>query len=204
MVNAPPCHGGECEFESRCPRLSFFKEVVNHEGVNQEILDKMERTISCLEESVRHIRLGKITSSFVDTFKVSYYGQQMPIKHLAQTSNESGLVVVKPNDPTIIGAIQKTLKDAGLNAYMFSKEAVAVSVPPICGEERERVKARVKTLGEDAKIAIRNIRKAHRKVDKSLTEDEKRKFEKEIQEATDTHIALIDEIVQYKLKVLNE
>jgi ribosome recycling factor len=182
----------------------FKKELVYHEGVNQEILDKMERTIQCLEESIRCIRLGTVTSSFVDTFKVSYYGQQMPIKHLAQTSNERGLVMVKPNDPMILGAIQKTLKDAGLNAYIFSKQAVAVSVPPICGEERERVKARVKVLGEDTKIAIRNIRKAHRKSDKSLSEDEKRKFEKEIQEFTDRHIALVDEIVNHKLDVLSK
>jgi ribosome recycling factor len=177
---------------------------VNHEGVNQEILDKMERTISCLEESIRCIRLGTVTSSFVDTFKVACYGQQMPIKHLAQTSNERGLVMVKPNDPTLLGPIQKTLKDAGLNAYIFSKQAVAVSVPPICGEERERVKARVKTLGEDTKVAIRNIRKAHRKADKSLTEDEKRKFEKEIQEVTDSHITLVDEIVGDKLIALSK
>jgi ribosome recycling factor len=176
---------------------------VNHEGVNQEILDKMEKTVCCLEDTVRHIRLGSVTSSFVDTFKVSCYGQQMPIKHLAQTSNERGLVMVRPHDPTIMGAIQKTLKDAGLNAYIFSKQAVAVSVPPICGEERERVKSRVKVLGEESKVAIRNIRKAHRNSDKSLSEDEKRKFEKEIQEATDIHVALIEEIVQNKLDVLS-
>jgi ribosome recycling factor len=177
---------------------------VNHEGVNQEILDKMERTISCLEESIRCIRLGTVTSAFVDTFKVPYYGQQTPIKHLAFTSNERGLVMVKPNDPTILGVIQKVLKEAGLNAYIFSKQAVAVSIPPICGEERERVKARVKTLGEDAKIAIRNIRKTHRKADKSLSEDEKRKFDKEIQEVTDEHIAWIEQLVRDKLESLSK
>jgi ribosome recycling factor len=80
------------------------------------------------------------------------------------------------------------LKDAGLNAYLFSKQAVAVSVPPICGDERERVKTRVKKLGEEAKISIRNIRQNYRKSEKGLTEDEKRQAEKEIQELTDIHI----------------
>lgn len=168
------------------------------------MLSKMESSIQTLEDSIRGIRLGTVTTAFIDTFKVSYYGQQMPIKHLAFTSSEKGLVMVKPNDPSILGVIQKTLKEAGLNAYIFSKQAVAVSVPPICGEERERVKARVKKLGEDTKIAIRNIRKTYRKLDKSLTQDEQRKLEKEIQEATDDYVALVDEMVKDKMDMLSK
>lgn len=156
-----------------------------------------------LEDSIRGIRLGSITPGFIDTFKLSYYGQTMPIKHLAYTSSERGLVIVRPHDPTILGTIQKVLSEAGMNAYQFSKETVAVSVPPISGDERERVKARVKQLGEDTKIAIRAIRKQFRK-DASGTEDEKKQSEKEIQAATDDHIALIEEIVKDKLDVLSK
>lgn len=177
---------------------------MNHEGVNQEILDKMDKAIQTLDDSIRGIRLGAVTPSFIDTFKLTYYGQLTPIKHLAITSSEQGLVMVRPHDPTILGVIQKTLKDAGLNAYMFSKQVVAVSVPSICGEERERVKSQVRKLGEETKIAIRNIRKGGRKADKSLSEDERRKLDKEIQELTDRHVALVDEIVHCKLDMLSK
>lgn len=164
----------------------------------------MEKTIDNFEDSIKGIRLGTVTPSFIDTFKVSYYGQLTPIKHLAATSSDKGLVLVKPHDPNLLGTIQKTLKEAGLNAYVFSKQAVAVSVPPFCGEEREKIKARVKKLGEEAKIAIRNIRQNYRKSEKAATKDIQQQNEKEIQELTDIHIDLIDEIVKSKMDSLSK
>jgi ribosome recycling factor len=163
----------------------------------------MEKSLENFEESVRNIRTGSVTSSFIDTFKIHYFGQNVPIKHLAYTANEKGLVVIKPYDLSVIGLIEKSLKEAGLNAYLFSKQAVAVSVPPMSGDERERVKAHVKKLGEEAKISIRNIRKQCRK-DFEGTEDQKRDFENKVQKTTDIYIETIDEIVVSKLKDLSE
>lgn len=165
---------------------------------------KMEKAIQNLDDSIRGIRVGAVTPSFIDTFKLSYYGQSTPIKHLAMTSSEQGLVMIKPHDVGILGAIQKTLKDAGFNAYLFSKQAVAVSVPPMSGEERERIKTHVKKLGEDTKIAVRNIRKTNRKADKTLPEDEQRKLEKQIQDITDKYILIVDEMVDNKLEMLSK
>lgn len=179
---------------------------MNHEGMiegHQEMTAKAEKTLQNLEESIRGIRLGMITPSFIDTFKVPYYGTETPIKHLASTTSQNGLVLVRPHDPVILGTIQNVLKGAGLNAYLFSKQVVAVSVPPICGEERERVKIRVKKLGEDAKIAIRSLRKSERKSDKSLSEDQRRASDKEIQEITDLYISEIDRVITDKLEVLS-
>lgn len=162
--------------------------------------DKMDKAIELLQQSIIGIRLGTVTPALIDTFKVTYYGQQMPIKHLAYTSAERGNVMVKPHDPSILGTIQKTLKEAGFNAYTFSKEAVAVSVPPICGEEKEKVKARVRKLGEETKITIRSIRKNWRStLDKNLPDDERRSQESSIQESTDAAIQMVDEIVDAKI-----
>jgi hypothetical protein len=74
----------------------------------------MEKSLENFEESVRNIRTGSVTSSFIDTFKIHYFGQNVPIKHLAYTANEKGLVVIKPYDLSVIGLIEKSLKEAGL------------------------------------------------------------------------------------------
>ncbi len=180
---------------------------MHHEGMiegHQEMTAKADKTLQNLEESIRGIRLGMITPSFIDTFKVPYYGTETPIKHLAVTMSQNGLVTVRPHDPAILGTIQNVLKGAGLNAYLFSKQLVAVSVPPICGEERERVKIRVKKLGEDAKVSIRNLRKSERNSGKSLSEDHKRTSDKEIQEITDLYISEIDRMIADKLEMLSQ
>jgi ribosome recycling factor len=65
----------------------------------------MEKTVDNFEDSIKGIRLGAITPSFVDSFKIQYYGQSTPIKHLAITASEKGLVVVKPHDPALINTI---------------------------------------------------------------------------------------------------
>ncbi len=173
-----------------------------HEGVNQ-FADKMEKALDTLHQSIVGIRLGTVSPSLIDTFKVSYCGQQMPIKHLAHTTSERGLVLVRPFDPATLGTIRQTLSDAGFNAYMFSKEAVAVSVPMVCGEEIERVRARVRKLGEDAKVAIRNIRKLWREsLGRDGPDDQRRKEEATIQRTTDGAIAQVDQIVSDKVAKL--
>lgn len=169
----------------------------------ETMFEKMEKTFENFEDTIRNIRTGTITSSFIDTFKIPYYGQNTPIKHLAHTTNEKGLVMIKPFDLSIIALIEKTLRDAGLNAYLFSKSAIAVSVPPINGEERQKVKNRVEKLGEDAKISIRNIRKQFRKTLEG-TEDQKKQREEEIQKATDAYIDSINGTVIWKCKEIDK
>lgn len=166
------------------------------------MFEKMEKTFDNFEESIRNIRTGSVTSSFIDSFKISYYGNSVPIKHIAFTINEKGLVIIKPYDLSIIGLVEKSLKESGLNAYLFSKQAIAVSVPPMSGDERERVKSHVRKLGEEAKVSIRNIRKQHRKGFEG-TEDQKKVFEIEVQKATDVYVSSIEETVLLKLAELD-
>lgn len=197
----------------------YSKRMVNHEGMNKrsaddirqsdvkaqgvnlkEMQEKMDQAVEFLHDSIRGIRCGAVTPSFVDTFKVPYYGNTVLIKHVAFTSAAKGLVMVRPHDPQLIGAIQKSLNDAGLKAFTFSKEAVAVSVPPPSGEDREQIKIRVRRLAEDTRVSIRNIRKQYRtKIDKSLSEDDRRDLETQIQDATDFAVAEVDEMVERKL-----
>lgn len=174
------------------------------EGVNfNEMTEKMEKALQLLYDSLLGIRSGAVTPGYVDTFRVPYYGQQVPIKHVASTSSERNLVVIRPHDPALMGSIQTALKDAGFNAYIFSKTTVAVSVPPLNGQDRERVKTQIRKLGEEAKVSIRNIRRTARAgIDKALPEDERKVIEAQIQRATDEAVARADETVRLKLEWL--
>ena len=154
----------------------------------------MEKTVELLEDSIRGIKTGTIGSGLVDTIRVVYHGQNTPIKHIAFTSVENGLVIIKPYDQTMVGTIQKVLKSYGLNAYLHAKSIIAVSIPKISGEERERIKAHVRKLGEESKISIRNIRRLARQA--GLDDD--------IQKTTDKYIGEIDKIISKKLENLSK
>lgn len=172
---------------------------MNDEGVNFEMQEKMDQVIQFLHDSIRCVR-STINPSFIETFRISYCGSSMLIKHIANTSSNKGQVLVKPYDLNNLGAIQKVLKEAGFNSYIFSKDTVAVSVPPISGEEIERVKSRIKKLGEESRVSIRSIRKIFRsKIDKTLSEDDQKALEAFIQKNTDEYIDMIDEMIQDKL-----
>jgi ribosome recycling factor len=176
---------------------------VTYEGVTQDAADKMNKAVQLLENSLLGIRSGGITSACIETFKVPYYGQQTPIKHLATTIDATGRVMVSPFDPCLLGEIAKVLTEAGFNAYVFSKTSVAVASNAMSGVEREKVKAQIKKLGEEAKISVRNIRRdARKKIDHTLPEDDRLKVEVEIQNLTAKQEVKIEQVIDFKLKSL--
>lgn len=160
----------------------------------------MAKAIETLRSQLVGFRSGTISPAFVDSIKVMHEGQPTPIKHLAFSQPGKTGISVTPHDPALVGSIAKTLTDAGLNAYVFSKVPVAVSVPPISGDEKQRVHARIRALGEEAKISVRNLRKKLKaEIDSALGQDERLRAEKHVQELTDAHIAQIDRIVSDKI-----
>jgi ribosome recycling factor len=171
--------------------------------ITKEVADKMNKAIQILQDSLIGIRSGAVTASLIDTFKVPYYGQQTPIKHLAQTTHDAKKVVITPYDPALMGEIASSLKAAGFNAYVFSKTSVVISTPPLCGEDRERVKKQVRKLGEEAKISVRAVRRQYRqKADNKLSDDERQQIEDDLNNLTEQAVSKIDQIVWNKLEVL--
>ena len=159
------------------------------------IREEMEKSVDFLHEQVRCLRLGSITTALVDTIKVACYGNQMPIKHIANCQKVQSGISVEPFDPQLVGPTCAALKAAGLNAYQFSKTCVMVSSPPPSGEDRERVHKRIRELGEEAKIAIRQVRQKHKK---KLEKDDL----PDLQKATDEAISLVEQIVQDKIDAI--
>jgi ribosome recycling factor len=163
----------------------------------------MEKSLDFLSDQLVGIRHGLITSAVIDSVRVVCYGQPMPIGHLAQTSKQGGRIRIEPHDAQNRFAIEKGLKAAGFEAFVFSKTEVVVSVPPPCGEDRQKVVARLSALGEEAKVAVRNVRKKFRqqfKKDTFLSEDELRRMEDDLQKMTDKYIQEIDNIIAAKIE----
>lgn len=159
----------------------------------------MQKTIDSLSNTILGIRGGTVSTGLVDSVKVLAYGQPTLIKHLAITGKNGDSIFIDPYDITLTNQIAKTLADSGLSAYAFSKTRVLVSVPPPSGDQKKEIISRLKKLGEEAKIAIRNIRKKHRQ---SLDKDTLNQKDKEIQEITDSFISIIDNLIDNKIRNL--
>ena len=159
----------------------------------------MEKTVQNLSSSIVGIRGSSVTAGVIDTIKVSYHGQSTPIKHVAHTVRNGDIICIDAYEPEMTNQIAKALKEAGFNAYAFSKTRAVVNVPPPSGDQKKEMIAHLKKLGEDAKIAVRNIRKKHRQ---SLDKDALAKEDKKIQELTDSYIAEIDAVIQGKINSL--
>jgi len=155
----------------------------------------MQKAIDFLSDQLHGITPLGATSSLIDTVRVTAYGQKTPLGHLATTAGRGEKVTITPHDPNLRGAIAKACQDAGFNAYVFSKESVVVNLPIMSGETKEETRKRIKRLGDDAKVAIRNVRKQFKK---GIPKDQKHEDEKLIQEATDKAIGIIDQIVETK------
>lgn len=165
----------------------------------------MDKSIKCLEDSLLSIHYGSITPSFIDTFKILYYGQQTPIKHIAVTSTVNNQVVIKPHDISTLTEIVKVLKENGLNAYASSKLSVTISIPTLGIGQKDNVIKQLKKLGEDAKVSVRNIRRqAIKTIEKTLSEDDKVKIERDIDLTLNKTEKQIDQMIQSKIERIKQ
>ena len=163
----------------------------------------MQKSIDSLTEQLVGISAFG-TSSLVEAVKVMYYGQKMPLKHLASFETSGRRVSIKAFDQTILSAIAKACQTAGFNASVFSKETVVVQLPDFSGDTREETKARIRTLGEEARIAVRNVRKQFRQsLPKEMAKLDRQGEDEKIQSATDKAIRLINGIVEQKTHCLD-
>lgn len=172
------------------------------EEIQTQTKRKMEKTLEIMKEELKSIRTGRATPGLVENVKVSYYGSHTPIRQLANiTTPEPQLIVVKPFDPSVIRDIEKAISQSelGLTTHTDGK-VIRIPIPPLSEERRKIIVNRVKEMIEEAKIAIRNIRReANRHVDteeknSQLTEDEAKKTKDKIQKCTHGYETKLNEI----------
>ncbi len=173
-----------------------------------EIKEKMDKTISVYSENLSEIRAGRANPAILNKIKVDYYGVATPISQVAGISvPEARLIVIQPWDASILKEIEKEIlkSDIGINPNNDGK-VIRLAFPELNEERRKEIVKDIKKLAEDAKVAVRSIRRdaidAFRKQqkDSEITEDELKIAEDEVQKITDSKIEEIDTILAAKEK----
>lgn len=171
---------------------------------------KMHKTIEALKVDLGKVRTGRAHAGILDHVMVDYYGTMMPVNQVANvTLSDARTISVQPWEKKMASVIEKAIRDSdlGLNP---SAQGDLIRVPmPVLTEERRRDLIKVvKTEGEGAKVAVRNVRRdanAHLKDElkaKTISEDEDKRAQDDIQKLTDRHIADIDKLIAEKEKDL--
>ncbi len=174
--------------------------------VHKELESNMKISIEAFQEELKNIRAGRANPSMLNSIVVDYYGTMTPINQVASVSApEARLLLVQAWDDNVVPAIEKSIikADLGINPSTDGKN-IRLPIPALTEERRKELAKVVKSEGEDAKVAIRNLRReANDEIkkmenDKELSEDERKKAEELVQEITDKYIAEIDSIIAAK------
>ncbi|MCL2789311.1 MAG: ribosome recycling factor [Desulfobulbus sp.] len=167
-----------------------------------QLQEKMASSIEALKRELVKIRTGRASLSLLDGIKVNAYGSQMPMDQVGTlTIPENNMIAIKPWDPQLLPAIDKAILGSGLGLTPQSDgNVVRLTIPPLTGERRKELVKQVKKIGEEYKVAIRNVRRDTNeslkklKKDKTISEDELFRFQEEAQKVTDGYINQVDEI----------
>ena len=168
--------------------------------------DRMQKSLVSLDEAFKKIRTGRAHPSLLDSVLVSYYGADTPLNQLANVNVEEGRsLVISPWEKQLIGEIEKAImkSDLGLNPAT-SADKIRLPMPPLTEENRRDLTKVAKNEAENARIAIRNIRRdANHHIkellkEKEISEDEERRGEELIQKLTDQKIKEVDSALEVK------
>jgi len=167
---------------------------------------KMDQSIAAFQHNLTKIRTGRANPAILDTVHVDYYGAMVPISQVANVSLlDSRTVSVQPWEKGMGAKIEKAIRDSdlGLNPSSMG-DLIRVPMPPMSEERRKELTKVVRSEGEGAKIAVRNLRRdaneAIKKLvkDKLASEDDQKRCETDIQKVTDRHVVAIDQLVASK------
>lgn len=178
----------------------------------KSVEEKMKKTMSVLKENLAGLRAGRANPAILDKITVDYYGVPTPINQLGNISvPEARVVLIQPWDAKMLKEIEKAIQksDIGINPSNDGK-VIRLTFPVLTEERRRELTKVVKKEGEEAKIAVRSIRRDNidrlktQKKNGEITEDDLKDAEKEIQTLTDKYIAEVDKIVEAKEKEIME
>ena len=172
----------------------------------EEIKKKMAKSMEVTKKEFQNIRTGRASIALVEGIQVDYYNTPTPLKGVANISTpDPKTIVIQPWDPSIIGEIERGIlkSDLGLTPINDGK-AVRMQIPPLTQERRDELTKVVKKVAEEGRVAIRNAR--HEGIEtvkkfeknKAIPEDISHTTQKEIQKATDSFIAQVDEALKHK------
>ncbi len=176
--------------------------------IEQEVKSKMNATLEHFKQELKNLRTNRANPGVVEGVTIDVYGTHMKVKELASiTTPEARQILISPFDPQTAGAIAKGIEKANLNLQpVLEGQSIRINVPPMDQSMRQTIVKQGKEKAENAKIAIRDIRRKsndaikQQKSSGDLTEDVVKKLEKAIQELTDTFCKQIDDLFAAKEK----
>ena len=180
--------------------------------IMQDTENKMKKAITALESDYAAIRAGRANPALLDKVTVEYYGVPTPLAQVGSISvPEARMIVIQPWDASILKDIEKAIQtsDIGINPNNDGK-VIRLNFPPLTEERRKELKKGVSKRGEEAKVAVRNIRRdaledfKKQKKNNEITEDDLKDMEENIQKLTDRYVKKIETITSEKEKEIME
>ncbi|GBF11635.1 ribosome recycling factor [Tepidibacillus infernus] len=180
--------------------------------IKKNAQERMEKAISTLKKELASVRAGRANVSLLDKVQVEYYGALTPLNQMANiTTPDARTLVIQPWDKSIMGEIEKAILKSELGITPTNDGSVIrINIPPLTEERRKELVKVVKKMGEESKVAIRNIRRdANEELKKKekngeISEDQSHRTQEEIQKLTDKFIGDVDTVVNTKEKEIME
>ncbi|SHH15762.1 ribosome recycling factor [Thermosipho atlanticus] len=178
----------------------------------KETEEKMKKSIEAISDELRKLRTGRPSPALLEEIKVDYYGVPTPINQVATVSvSEERALIIKPWERNLLGAIEKAIQasDLGLNP-MNDGNVIRLIFPTPTTEQREKWVKKAKEIVEHGKIAVRNIRRdilkelKEMKKNGEISEDDEKRYEKEVQNLTDKYIEELNKLFEKKEKEIME
>ena len=183
---------------------------------SEEILfdaeERMEKAVNVLRDELRGLRTGRATPALVDSLRVEAYGSPTPLKQLAQISTpDPQSILIRPYDQSILKDIDKAIRSSDLGMSPNSDgKMIRLQVPPMSGEQRQKMVTRIKKSAEEAKVSCRNIRRDGNKQfdqaekNKEMTEDDRDAGKEEMQTLLKKYEEKVTEMADKKSKEILE
>ncbi|BBD79734.1 ribosome recycling factor [Aerosticca soli] len=174
--------------------------------IKNDAQTRMGKSIDALKHELTRLRTGRASTALVENIRVSYYGAEMPLNQVASISlGDARSILIVPFEKSMVGPVEKAIlaSDIGITPTTAGT-TIRLNLPPLTEERRRELAKHVAHEGENAKIAIRNVRRdAIQKIkdllkDKQISEDEERRADEEIQKLTDRFVKEVDAVVKAK------
>jgi ribosome recycling factor len=168
--------------------------------------EHMNKSLEALKRDFATLRTGKVTTTIVDNIKIDYYGTPTPLNQVGSViATDATTIAITPWEKNLLNDIEKAIQEANIGVNPNNDgDFIKLFFPPMTSEQRQEIVKQAKAMAENAKVAIRNIRKdSNNKIkklekDKEISEDESKKAQDQIQKITDEHIAKVDELFKNK------
>jgi ribosome recycling factor len=176
------------------------------DNIKKDAQTRMQKSVEALRHELTRLRTGRASTALVEPLKVPYYGTDTPIAQVASVAiADARSITITPFEKNMVGAVEKAIlaSDLGLTPTTVGN-VIRINLPPLTEERRKELSKHVAHEGENAKVAVRNVRRDalhHLKEllkDRKISEDEERRAEEEIQKFTDRYVKDIDGVVKAK------